>query len=208
MGTKVFRWVLLVLLTASAGLVHASSSYKPYKSAKAPVKKVAAKPKAKKVTALIPFLVYTPEQRAPYATLIKLAAYAYDVEVSLVHAVISAESGYNPGAKSRVGAVGLMQLMPKTAERYGVTDINDPEQNIAAGTRYLRDLMRMFNNNMPLVIAAYNAGEGAVRRYGDRIPPYKETTHYVPKVMNFYKAYTGFIHPHQPQRLDAAATSL
>jgi soluble lytic murein transglycosylase-like protein len=114
------------------------------------------------------------------------AARTYELEPALLHAVISVESGYNPKAKSRKGASGLMQLMPDTARRYGVADIFDPAQNVRAGARYLRDLLRMFNNDMKLALAAYNAGENAVIRHG-RIPPYQETVAYVPKVLAFYK---------------------
>lgn len=124
--------------------------------------------------------------RARYHPLVQEAARSYELEPALLHAVISVESGYNPKARSRKGASGLMQLMPDTARRYGVADIFDPGQNIRAGARYLRDLLRMFNNDMKLALAAYNAGENAVARHG-RIPPYQETVAYVPKVLAFYK---------------------
>jgi soluble lytic murein transglycosylase-like protein len=112
-----------------------------------------------------------------------------EVEPALIHAVISVESGYNPSARSRAGAVGLMQLMPGTAKRYGVTNRLDPAQNIQGGARYLRDLKAKFGNNLDLVLAAYNAGEDAVMKYGKRIPPYRETAAYVPKVMSRYWKY-------------------
>ncbi len=124
-----------------------------------------------------------------YATHIQAAAQAANVEPALIRAVISAESGYNPSALSRKGALGLMQLMPETAARYGVKDRLDPGQNIHGGTRYLSDLKRMFNNDLRLVIAAYNAGENAVVKYGNRIPPYPETMNYVPRVMKYYRKY-------------------
>ena len=111
------------------------------------------------------------------------------VDAALVHAVISAESGYNPGAVSRAGARGLMQLMPDTARRFGVQNIMDPSENIQGGVRYLRVLMQLFNGNMELAVAAYNAGENAVIRHGHRIPPYAETVHYVPKVLGFYRQF-------------------
>ena len=115
------------------------------------------------------------------------AAKATKVDAALIHAVISVESGYNPSARSRAGAVGLMQLMPKTAKRYGVKNRLDPEQNIHGGARYLRDLKLQFDNDLQLVLAAYNAGEGAVMRFGGRIPPFRETLAYVPKVLSTYK---------------------
>jgi soluble lytic murein transglycosylase-like protein len=110
------------------------------------------------------------------------------VDAALIHAVISAESAYNPLARSTKGARGLMQLIPETGARYGATNLLDPKQNIDAGTRYLKDLMAMFGNDLKLAIAAYNAGEGAVQRYG-AIPPYAETRSYVPKVLAYYKRY-------------------
>ena len=133
---------------------------------------------------------FTVDSRSRYASQIQAAAMANNVDAALIRAVISVESGYNPSAVSRAGAVGLMQLMPETAERYNVTDRHDPEQNIHGGTQYLRDLLRMFNNDLHLAIAAYNAGEQAVMKYGNRIPPYRETLAYVPKVMKFYERFS------------------
>jgi soluble lytic murein transglycosylase-like protein len=131
------------------------------------------------------------DSRSRFASQIQAAAMANNVEAALIRAVISVESGYNPSAVSRTGAVGLMQLMPETAKRYNVTDSRDPEQNIHGGTQYLRDLLRMFNYNVHLALAAYNAGEQAVMKYGNRIPPYRETLAYVPKVMEFYGRYSA-----------------
>ncbi|MBF0425411.1 MAG: lytic transglycosylase domain-containing protein [Magnetococcales bacterium] len=124
-----------------------------------------------------------------YGTAIRAAATRYDLDEALVHAVIRAESSYDPDAISPKGAVGLMQLMPETASRYGVRDRRDPESNIDGGSRYLRDLLRLFNNNLHLSLAAYNAGENAVKRYGNQIPPYEETRQYVTRVLQFYKLY-------------------
>ena len=104
-----------------------------------------------------------------------------------VRAVIVVESGFNPRAVSKRGAVGLMQLLPATARRYGVKDLYDPEQNIRAGTRYLSDLLARFDSNVELALAAYNAGEEAVERSGRRIPPFAETLNYVPSVMRVYQ---------------------
>ncbi len=113
----------------------------------------------------------------------------YGIDPALVHAVILAESQYNADAISRRGAVGLMQLMPGTAERYKVSDSFDANQNIRGGAQYLRDLIKMFDGDLELAVAAYNAGEGAVIRAGYKIPPYSETKKYVPKVMSFYRKY-------------------
>jgi soluble lytic murein transglycosylase-like protein len=132
---------------------------------------------------------YDDKDRARFAKPIQDAAKATHLEPALIHAVISAESGYNPFARSRKGAAGLMQLMPETAKRYGVKNRLDPAQNISGGARYLRDLIRMFNNDVQLAVAAYNAGENAVLRAGNRIPPYSETMTYVPRVMSYYKKY-------------------
>ncbi len=132
---------------------------------------------------------YDDKERARYAKPIQDAARATRLEPALIHAVISAESGYNPFARSRKGAAGLMQLMPDTAKRYGVTNRLDPAQNIGGGARYLRDLIRIFKNDLQLAIAAYNAGENAVLRAGNRIPPYQETMTYVPRVMSYYRKY-------------------
>ena len=122
-----------------------------------------------------------------YVPIIANAAKLHGLDPKLIHAVIRAESGYNARAMSPKGAVGLMQLIPATAQRYGVNNINDPSENIYGGTRYLRDLLTMFNGNVELALAGYNAGENAVIRAGNRIPNYPETMAYVPKVMNFYR---------------------
>ncbi|PIV24430.1 MAG: transglycosylase [Hydrogenophilales bacterium CG03_land_8_20_14_0_80_62_28] len=126
---------------------------------------------------------------ARYAPQIEAAAEKFSVDKALVHAVITAESGYNPAAVSRAGARGLMQLMPQTAKRYGVGDVFDPEQNIHGGVHYLRDLLDRFNNNLELAVAAYNAGENAVAKHGGHVPPYRETRAYVPKVLALYDRY-------------------
>jgi soluble lytic murein transglycosylase-like protein len=130
---------------------------------------------------------------AAFAPQIEAAAVEAGVDAALVHAVITAESGYNPQAVSRAGAQGLMQLMPQTAQRYAVKDSFDPRQNISGGTRYLRDLLALFDDNVELAVAAYNAGENAVLRHGRRIPPYRETQAYVPKVLSLYRKYRALL---------------
>jgi soluble lytic murein transglycosylase-like protein len=126
-----------------------------------------------------------------YSGIIDTASRTHGVDKSLVHAVIQAESGYNPAAVSRKGATGLMQLMPDTARRYGVANSFDPVDNIHGGVRYLKDLLAMFNGNVQLALAGYNAGENAVIRAGNQIPPYPETVAYVPKVIDFYRRHAA-----------------
>jgi soluble lytic murein transglycosylase-like protein len=126
---------------------------------------------------------------ARYSPVIDAAARQNGLDPALLHAVIRAESGYNPRALSIKGATGLMQLIPDTARRYGVANIYDPTENIYGGARYLKDLLAMFNNDVELALAGYNAGENAVIRAGRRIPNYPETMAYVPKVIGFLRTY-------------------
>ncbi len=131
-------------------------------------------------------LPYMGVNKQKFTDLINDAANRHQVDVKLVHAVIQAESAYDATAISSAGAVGLMQLMPDTAKRYGVMDRNNPIQNIDGGTHYLKDLLRMFDSNLKLAVAAYNAGENAVIRYNNSIPPYPETQNYVKTVLALY----------------------
>lgn len=124
----------------------------------------------------------------PHGKLLQRAAKASEIDPALLHAIVKVESGYDPRAVSPKGAVGLMQLMPETARRYGVRDSRDPAQNTIAGSAYLRDLLIQFDHDLPLALAAYNAGENAVLRHGQKIPPYRETREYVPKVLSLYEA--------------------
>jgi len=126
------------------------------------------------------------KNKQKFSDLINEAAYRHRVDPKLVHAVIQTESAYNAGAVSSAGAVGLMQLMPDTARRYGVSDRRNPDQNVDGGTHYLRDLIRMFSPNLALAVAAYNAGENAVIKHGYSIPPYPETRNYVKQVLAAY----------------------
>ena len=208
--TRVFGLVLLASLTAPAhadifgfvdenGSAHFSdrqvdSRYKLYmKTRPAPV--VDASPTIPAVEAIanpdavVPASALPVAGRKHYADMIAKVAREQKIDAALLHAVVTVESAYNPNAKSPKGATGLMQLMPDTAKRYGVTDLLDPMENLRAGARYLRDLMSMFNNNMRLAIAAYNAGEGAVIRSGRAIPNYPETRAYVPRVLQHYQRY-------------------
>lgn len=126
-----------------------------------------------------------PLSEAPYGPLIQAASQKYHVDSDLLFSVIAAESNFNPRAVSRRGARGLMQILPSTAARMGVIDIFDPAQNIDAGTRYLRDLLAQYQGDFALTLAAYNAGPGAVRKYG-RVPPYNETLSYVRAIRKTY----------------------
>ena len=127
--------------------------------------------------------------RKKFSGTINYFAKQYKLPTPLLHAVITAESSYDPDAVSSAGAVGLMQLMPGTARRYGVTNRRNPYQNIKGGSNYLRDLLGMFDNDLTLALAAYNAGENAVKKYGNKIPPFHETRTYVRKVLSYYKQY-------------------
>jgi hypothetical protein len=138
------------------------------------------------------------------------AAKTHDIDYELLKALIVTESGFNTQAVSPKGAVGLMQIMPATAERYGVSSdakapvevkLTDPRINIRTGTRYLRYLLNLFPGRLDLALAAYNAGEGAVMRAGNRIPNYRETQNYVKTVMELY----GALKPQAP-RVETAAT--
>ncbi|MFT6202240.1 MAG: soluble lytic murein transglycosylase-like protein [Candidatus Endobugula sp.] len=134
-------------------------------------------------------LISAKSNRRRYTETITKMAETHNISEHLIHAIISVESAYNPQALSRAGAQGLMQLMPATARRFGVRDSFDPVDNIRGGTTYFKELLRMFNDDLQLSLAAYNAGENAVKRYNNRIPPFKETQDYVKKVMLRYDQY-------------------
>lgn len=158
-------------------------------------RKDAAAPGSKLVVTNVPYsrphrtIQVNPAHRREFGSMVSLTAKLHGLDPALLHAVVTVESGYNPKALSRKGAAGLMQLMPETARRYSVSNIWDPRQNLNGGARYLRDLLAMFNNNLTLALAAYNAGEGAVVQHGNRIPPYPETRNYVPRVLRHYHLY-------------------
>ena len=124
----------------------------------------------------------------PFHEQILAAAKTHGVDSALVHAVIAAESNYHKNAVSPKGAIGLMQVMPETGARYGVlrATLVKPETNIGTGTRYLAELLELFEGNLELALAGYNAGENAVLRYGMRIPPFAETRAYVARVKRIY----------------------
>jgi Zn-finger nucleic acid-binding protein len=128
--------------------------------------------------------------RAGLDKLIRVNGSKYNVDPYLIFLVMEQESHFNTHALSPKGARGLMQLMPGTAARFGVRRAHDPAQNISGGTRYLRELLNRFNNRVDLVLASYNAGEGAVAKFGNRVPPYQETRNYVKKISKRYKRTT------------------
>jgi len=142
-----------------------------------PIREAVRKPDA--------FTVRLVPAATPYAGLINEAAEKYGIDGFLIKAVITVESSFNPKAVSTADAKGLMQLMDPTAAMLGVTDSFNPRQNVMAGSRYLRNLLTLYEGDLRLALAAYNAGQGAVRRHGG-IPPYKETIRYLQKVAHHY----------------------
>lgn len=140
----------------------------------------------------------TPAARTPvtpalakYEPLITEAAARHEIEPALIKAVIRAESNFDPRAVSRKGARGLMQLMPETARQYGLADAFEPRANIEAGVRHLKMLLDRYAGDLRLALAAYNAGEQAVERYGRRVPPFPETQGYVRAVLRHHQSYGG-----------------
>jgi soluble lytic murein transglycosylase-like protein len=134
------------------------------------------------------------DRASKYDPIIEHYSARYGVDPTLVRAVIQVESDFNPNCVSNKGARGLMQLMPATARRFGVSKVHDPEQNIHGGVRFLAYLLDLFNEDLPRVLAGYNAGENAVLKYGG-IPPYEETSTYVKRAMTVYygRPYGGSI---------------
>ena len=158
-----------------------------FSNTKAPGARLVARGSAKRVSAVMPQDT-SPERLSRYDEHIREAATLYQIPVALVRAVIKVESNFDPRAVSPANARGLMQLIPATAERMLVRDVFDPRENIYGGTRYLRVLANLFNGDIELTVAGYNAGEGAVMRYGG-IPPYRETQDYVVRVLAHYRTY-------------------
>ncbi|MDB4941518.1 MAG: Lytic transglycosylase, catalytic [Labilithrix sp.] len=180
----IYQW------TDADGVVHFTNRPSGNPAAKVYIKGGSGSSSTTPRPGVVPF---APQDRDParytrFDEHIKQAAALYQIPEPLVRAVIKVESDYDPRAVSYAGARGLMQLMPETAERMQVRDINDPRENIFGGVRYLRVLANMFNGDLDLTIAGYNAGEGAVVQYGG-IPPYAQTKDYVVKVSLFYRRY-------------------
>ena len=145
-------------------------------------------------TARPPHAVPSPAKRleprvVALAPMIEPIARLHQVDHALLMAIIHVESRGNPKARSSRGAMGLMQVMPRTGSHYGARDLFDKQQNITAGARFIRDLMNRYDGRIDLVLAAYNAGSGAVMKYGGRVPPYPETQQYVLKVASYHAAY-------------------
>lgn len=127
--------------------------------------------------------------RRPYDPVVRKVAQKHGVEPDLIHAIIRAESNYDSFAVSEKGAMGLMQLMPATAKAYGVNNFCDPEENIEGGTKYLKDLIKLYGGKTNFVLAAYNAGQEAVKKYKG-IPPYPETRNYISRIQASYRKST------------------
>ncbi|MFK5971376.1 MAG: lytic transglycosylase domain-containing protein [Candidatus Marithrix sp.] len=187
-------WYFLLIIVINVNAAESTIIYKYYDSEG--VLHLTNKPPQKKDKLLYARSYLLPAPQLPvlkinkYSELITQAADRIQISSALLHAIVQVESAYNPKAVSPKGAMGLMQLMPATAKRYGVKNRTDPAENLAGGTRYLRDLLTMFNGNLSLALAAYNAGENAVKRYNNTIPPYRETRNYVKKINKLYAKFS------------------
>jgi soluble lytic murein transglycosylase-like protein len=183
-GADIFQW------TDADGVVHFTNRPSGNPAAKVYMKGAQPSPATAARAGVAPF---APQDRdlsryTRFDEFIRQAAALYQIPEPLVRAVIKVESDYDPRAVSYAGARGLMQLMPETASRMQVRDINDPRENIFGGVRYLRVLANMFNGDLELTVAGYNAGEQAVMSHGG-IPPFAQTRDYVVKVTRFYRRY-------------------
>lgn len=149
----------------------------------------------------------------PFDALVRRTALVTDVDAALLHAIIDTESGYDPTAVSERGAIGLMQILPRTGQRFGVRRLEDPAENLRAGAAYVRWLLSRFDGDLRLVLAAYNAGEGAVLRHGRRVPPFAETRRFVQRVMDAYSrlqdsgASGEAVAPSSRKRVDAVGSA-
>lgn len=206
----VLRKAALAGLAAAASLCLSAACSRPaqaqiasYVDANGKVVYVNANPPAKAARRQAVRQPFSPPEKL--LLIAQAAARRNDMDPALVQAVIQTESNWNPFAVSSKGAFGLMQLLPSTAERYGVRDVFDPAQNVKGGTRYLRDLLELYHGDLKKSLAAYNAGEQAVARFHG-VPAYRETRNYVRKVTNTYfqsgagQAYAGQFHRHSEIR--------
>jgi len=159
---------------------------------------------ASDVVAIEPEEIFEPlppplSSSTPYHDLILAASQHHGVDADLIHCVIAIESNFNPKAVSPRNARGLMQLLPQTAVDLGVRDVFDPQENIEAGTRYLKEMLARYNNNLTLALAAYNAGPERVEQFGRRVPPYAETVKYVQRISRSYAQFKTGTAPNKPQ---------
>jgi soluble lytic murein transglycosylase-like protein len=141
----------------------------------------------------------------PYDRMISAAGARYGVDPDLIRLVIGQESGFKVNARSHKNAQGLMQLIPETAQRFGIKNPYDPQQNINGGTRYLSWLLNRFDGDVKLALAGYNAGENAVKKYGNKVPPYKETRQYVKKITAAYGSDHHTVPAERPSAIQATA---
>jgi soluble lytic murein transglycosylase-like protein len=178
------RWIMVCVCVLGMFLFRAPEIQNPFPPV---VKRSIAKPVA---PPKIPPAVKKAEQR--FASIINTAAVRYEVDPSLIRAIIMAESRYNPRAVSRRGAKGLMQLMPQTAKAMGIPDALNPTHNIHAGVRYFKQLLKRFGGDVRLALAAYNAGSKRVIQY-QGIPPFKATQAYIKKVFRYYRYYKSTV---------------
>lgn len=169
-------------LQVSAVPLAGAARFDPHRTYVPRPKRAAAPPRFEAVAAV------SDARRQRWAALVNQVAAEYAVDAHLLHAIVQTESNYNADARSHAGALGLMQVIPATGRRFGAQDLFDPLQNLRAGTAYLVWLDRHFQGDLALVLAAYNAGEGAVQRHGRRVPPFAETRAYVERVTQLYYA--------------------
>ena len=165
---------------------------------------------ASDVVAIEPEEVFDPlpeplSPNTPFHDIIRAAAERNGMDADLIHCVIAIESNFNPKAVSPKNARGLMQLLPQTAAQLGVRDVFDPRENVEAGTRYLKDMLARYNNNLTLALAAYNAGPEKVEQFGRRVPPYPETVKYVQRISRSYAQFKSGATQNKPQTAAKAA---
>jgi soluble lytic murein transglycosylase-like protein len=193
-GVRSIRWILLSFVTLLITLfplkvIHEEPGPCSSVSRKARVRVVRIPQPETEVT---PVPVHPRKRERHFHPIILAASNKHRVDPALVKAIIMAESSYNPTAISKKGAVGLMQLMPITADAMGVEDSLDPEHNINGGVRYLKHLLNIFSGDLTLAIAAYNAGITTVKKY-QGVPPFKATQYYVKKVFEYYQQYKNTV---------------